>query len=135
MKTCIKCNVEKPLTEYYLANKGKAYQSRCKSCFKKHVLDNGSVTTYHSKIKGVYGIFDNNVCLYVGESQALNRRIAEHKTNINRIQTNTIAHQLMYKQLQQCPNLEFRILEECDNHKEREQYYINELKPKYNGQF
>lgn len=127
MKTCRKCSVE--LTEgvncYSLKNKDYI----CKPCRLK--LTNTHLN-WKKRIKGVYGLFDNDNCLYVGESSIVNNRISQHKTYIKNPLGAKKIEQQFYFNLQN-HNITFRILEECDNHKEREQYYINTLKPKYNG--
>ena len=35
MKICTKCNVEKPLTDYYIIKKSGNHHGSCKECFKK----------------------------------------------------------------------------------------------------
>lgn len=126
------------LTEFYKKTDG-YYNYACKQCHCKQTVKyqkNNKEKTYqykrkyHTKIKGVYGIFDNE-CLYVGESQQLLKRIADHKCYIKNPLSSHPGHYKLYFNLQKHTNLEFRILEECDNHKEKEQHYIQTLKPKY----
>ena len=86
-----------------------------------------------TQYKGVYGIYNDNECLYIGESSRLTQRISRHKLFIKNPEKKTRGSNKMYYDLQKYSNIEFRILEKCDNHKEQEQYYINTLKPKYNA--
>jgi hypothetical protein len=142
MKTCTKCKETKALTEFYKHRSGKyGVDSTCKICI-KHQATNWQINNpeksyitkrkYHKKIQGVYSIYENLECLYVGESNQLTHRINIHKSLINNPESSRTQKELYYK-LQQHSNLEFKILEETPNHKEREQYWINKLKPKYNA--
>jgi len=124
MKTCRVCNETKPLTEFYKKSDG-YYNYSCKHCHCNQTTNyqkNNKQKTYqysrnyHTKIKGVYEIVDNNVCLYVGESKQLLKRIADHKSYINNPKSSHPGHFNLYIKLQQHSNLEFRILEGCDNH-------------------
>jgi len=152
MKICTKCNGEKSLDNF---NKR---QSRCKPCQLKYAnewrinnpnnhkssvskyltTDKGKQTYkinlkkhYYSK-QGVYGIFSDENCLYVGESKRLNGRINDHKYWI-RYPHKSMNQDELYTSIANHSNIEIRILEECDNHKKREGYWINKLNPKYNG--
>lgn len=157
MKECTKCHETKELTEFHKHPLGKyGVNSICKKCHSKrnaeynsgkgkenHIkalkrylnTDKGKKmrNKYHSKLgSGVYGIFENSIALYVGETTTLKRRQIQHNTCIKNPEINK-RHKQLYYNLQQHSNLEFKILEETPNHKEREQYWINKLKPKYNG--
>ena len=144
VKQCKACSEKKPLTEYYTANKGKTYQSICKSCFKSKQLVNAKKgkywkkqnskpyaisarKRYDTKHQGVYGIFDGETCLYVGESQQINKRWSDHRWNIKNQINN------LYINLSKHPNMEFRILEETPNHKKIEKHWIEKLNPLYNS--
>jgi hypothetical protein len=152
MKTCSKCKETKELIEFYSTgsyckicrkNKSKQiYQSnpeaqknrmiKWKDNNKEWVIKHHQCTKeWATKISGVYAIFDNE-CLYVGESKRVNARIADHKYYTYHPESKVHKANPIYSNLQQHSNLEFRILEETPNHKEREQYWINQLKPKYN---
>ncbi len=158
MKKCSKCSVELIVGENISPSQWKRYNYKCKKCHykynkqrlqnpqnkakqKQHLTkhkeqnpDSGKyyVDKAHNKWgSGVYGIFENGKCLYVGESIKLYKRIVEHKTII-KYPEKTYQPKL-YKALQQHNHIIFGIIEQCDNHKEREQYYINKLKPLYNG--
>ena len=139
MKQCKQCSEEKPLTEYYKT--GKWYLSKCKPCHKKaclpanrkyHKTNKGkaSVKKHQTSKQGVYGIFSNQTCLYVGESGWLNSRIPQHKANIfNKI---TAPQVELYLSIRQHDNIEIRILEETPNHKTQERIWIDYLNPLYN---
>ena len=128
MKKCNKCKEELPLNQFYRS--GKYFKSYCKSCF----------NTYHTqtikKYKGVYGIFSNNKCLYVGESSRVNERMSKHRVLINNIkqaEKHNPTQLYLYKQLSQHKNIIVKLLERTDNHKEQEKYFINKLKPLYSA--
>ena len=151
MKTCIKCNKEKLLTEFNFTNKKKGYrQSYCKKCaprpkynsnwqkeyYKKRKDD---IKLWHNKWKegnGVYGIFENDKCLYVGESSRINERMSKHRTLINNIELAKKyqpTQVYLYEKLSQHKNIIVKILEMTDDNKEREKYFINKLKPLYSA--
>ena len=85
--------------------------------------------------KGVYGLFEGTKCLYIGESSRLNRRKYEHSAAIKNPQTVTNkCHHKLYDQLStNHTNIKWKILEQCDNHKERERYFIDMYNPIYNN--
>ncbi len=86
----------------------------------------------HNKLgSGVYEIYDNEISLYIGSSKTLTRRIWNHKSYIKNPSSAQPSVAYLYPLLQQ-HNCSFRVLEQCDNYKEKEQHYINKLKPKYN---
>jgi len=85
---------------------------------------------YNKQGSGVYGIFSKNICLYIGESITLTRRLGYHKACIKKP---SISNQPeLYEQIQQYNNIKFRVLETTENHKERESYWINKYQPLYN---
>ena len=96
----------------------------CSPCHKKH-------NTWRYKLKGVYGIFSGETCLYVGESKQVNRRISDHKYGI-KIPTGKKQSSLWIN-LSRHKNIEFKILEATVNHKEQEQVWIEYMTPLYNG--
>ena len=157
-KTCKKCNIELIPGENIVLSQWKIYNYICKTCKKKQNRERNKDPKYKVKQKiymsrtktknpnaqlsyikkcsnkwgsGVYGIFENGICLYVGESIELYKRIIFHKTVVKRPETSTTPK--LYEALQQHNHLIYGIIEQCDNHKEKEQYYINQLKPKYNA--
>ena len=134
MKQCSKCRVDLVVGVNVYKN-----QYKCKSCVREYrrkwdTSESGvkSQKKWANTKVGVYGIFSNNKCLYIGESSWLNKRLNIHKSCIKNPQIAPSSHIEMYYNLQQYTNIEFKILEETPNHKEREQYWINQLKPKYN---
>ena len=152
MKTCIKCNIEKKL-ELFPKNRSKkeGIEPYCKQCrykyYKKkkyhlvHYKRNPqkykkAIYTQNTSIKsGVYGLFEKGVCLYIGESKKPYSRMIQHKTWIKNVETEKKwcpYQKKLYPQLRKHTHIIFGIIEECDNHKERERYYINKYKPLYN---
>ena len=158
VKTCKKCNVDLAVGENIVPSQWKIHNYICKTCKKKEnykrnkdpkfqvkqmeylkrnrTKNPNAQLSYNNKQKnkwgsGVYGIFENGECLYVGESVELYKRMTYHKTVIKYPKKTTTPK--LYQALQQHNHLIFGILEQCDNHLEREKYYINKLKPKYNA--
>jgi hypothetical protein len=82
--------------------------------------------------QGVYGIFSDDKCLYVGESSRLNQRMSNHRWGINNPINSSLQSEL-YIRIAEYSNVDIKVLEETDNHKEREEYWINNLQPKYNS--
>jgi hypothetical protein len=126
MKKCKKCEETLVIGCNISQNTFNRSDYICKSCSNTLRKNN----SWRLGLKGVYGIFENQECLYVGESKQIRRRISDHKNGIknpkNKLQSP------LWINLGQYSNLEFKIIEETPNHKEREQYWINKLKPKYN---
>ena len=145
MKCCKRCGEEKPLSEYFKS--GKYYQSNCKPCHgqvnKKYVakylksFKGKTAIKKHNTLKqGIYGIFSNNECLYVGESSWLNKRMEVHKSRIkNPYLSNQPKEIEMYIRIAEYDNVEIKVLEETTNHKERENYWIQVLRPKFNNMY
>ena len=142
-KTCTKCKQEKPRTKQYFNShphtKDKLH-SWCKPCklqnnkeFYKTTKGKKITQKWYEKVKGVYGIFENGVCLYVGESGRINHRISVHKCCINNPSSARKKVQYLYYHLQNHSNVIFGVIEETDNHKEREKFWINKLNPLYNA--
>jgi hypothetical protein len=152
MKICVKCNQEKKLESFpkNSSKKGgiepyckvcrskyskgkkyhlKYYKQNSEKCKKKVYATNTSIQS------GVYGLFENGECLYIGESKKPYNRMIQHKTWIK----NPLLEQkwnksqpFLYLNLRQHNHIVFGIIEICDNHKEKEQYYIDIYKPLYN---
>ncbi len=95
----------------------------CSPCHKKH-------NTWRYKLKGVYGIFSGETCLYIGESKQVNRRISDHKYGIKN--PTGKKQSSLWINLSRHKNIEFRILEVTVNHKEQEQVWIEYMTPLYN---
>ncbi len=85
------------------------------------------------KISGVYKI-TNNITndFYIGSSKDIKRRWACHKSPSKWAQHPNLR---MYQDMAQygLNNFIFEVIEETDNLKEREQYWIEQLKPIYNS--
>jgi len=132
VKTCRKCYIEKPYTEFHKGKRNPdGYQPYCKPCGYK-IRNKSSKKQWNKWGSGVYGIFENGECLYIGESSTLYRRLIQHKTGINNPK-NYKFHTNLYKKLQTHNYLIFGIIEETDNHVEREKFYIDMYKPVYNN--
>ena len=86
-----------------------------------------------NKISGIYKI-TNNITgdFYIGSSCNIKQRWASHKcVSAWKLQQNS----KLYKDMASygLDNFTFEIIEKTDNLKEREQYYIEQLKPSYNN--
>ena len=146
-KVCTRCKVDKSFTEY---NKNPickdGLQSWCKSCQKEFNRKN---VDYHSKkmqeywaseSPGVYKIFDEVTgdVLYVGESIRPERRRGEHlykRKDTEKAYKHSIINGMISEGLLDNTNLKFEVIEYVDDkeeRKERETYWINELNPTYN---
>lgn len=85
------------------------------------------------KISGVYKITNNITSdFYIGSSKNINERWKNHKKPS---QWKQRPNSKLYQNMAQygLVNFKFEIIEETDNLKEREQYYIDKLKPSYNN--
>lgn len=85
-----------------------------------------------NKITGIYKV--TNIItgeFYIGSSKNIKQRWVSHKNPSFRAQHPNVK---LYKGMAQygLNNFTFEIIEETDNLKEREQYYIEQLKPTYN---
>ena len=137
MKTCTKCNIEKPLDNFKLRKDGYR-NSWCQECKNENtrtspIQKQWKVNHKNSIEPGVYMF----TCLinnkrYIGESNKPMRRRNEHLYSITH--GDNISNREMKKDMLQygIENFKFEILEICDNHKERELYWINKIKPEYN---
>ena len=85
-----------------------------------------------NKISGVYKI-TNNITgdFYIGSSKNIEKRWANHKSPSTHKQH---PNSKLYKDMDQygCDNFTIEVIEETDFLKEREQYWIEYLKPSYN---
>jgi hypothetical protein len=137
MKKCTKCNIEKSI-ESFRTRKDGYRSSWCKDCMSENcrtslIQKQWKQNNINSIQPGVYMF----TCLinnkrYVGESNKPMRRRNEHLYSITN--GNNISNPEMKKDMLQygIKNFKFEILESCNNHKEREKYWINELNPEYN---
>ena len=146
MKTCTKCKNEKQVNEFSKHPKTKdGLQSVCKQCVRESNKVSYKTRYENNKEKwknyinksinvngsGVYEIYEGEISLYIGASSTLNRRIWNHKNYIKNPEQAQKTMAYLYPLLQQ-HKCEFRIIETCDDFIEKEKYYINKLKPKYN---
>ena len=142
MKECRECGKEKPLTEFNLnCSKTGRLRPYCKFCdslrSKKDYHNNKDhkkrlnkewreKTNYKAPggyktnpIKGVYGMFRNGICYYIGSSKNVFRRRSHWVVQNSHIKLD------MSKYI-------WGIIEECDNYREREEYYISIYNPEFN---
>lgn len=86
-----------------------------------------------TKISGVYKI-TNNITgdFYIGSSKNIIKRWADHKCSARWTRYPNLR---MYQDMVKygLDNFTFDIIEETDNRKEREQYWIEQLQPNYNN--
>ena len=102
---------------------------------KKHKQShNKGVKNWVNKKQGVYEWYEGEICLYVGQSSQLNQRISHHKSLFKNPESSPKSTQYLYKSLQHHPNASIRVIEECSHNilLEREQHYIDALRPLYN---
>ena len=86
------------------------------------------------KNSGIYQIYNKiNNKSYIGSSVRLNKRWKRHLTDLKCNVHHSLALQRAHNKYG-CDNFEFLILEYCENEQllEREQYYLDSLKPEYN---
>ena len=145
-KVCSKCKETKPFTDYYTnkSNKRDGHANYCKVCAKKHAAEwnrNNSerhmknLKKYHHNCSAVYKISnEQNECLYVGQTIAFNRRKNIH-IMYTRNPKEKSGQMSLYVNLNKEQPITIEIIEKCsvDALTQREHYYINLLKPKYNG--
>jgi hypothetical protein len=162
MKTCTKCKVEKPATlEFFKPHTStkSGLSSWCRQCtseysktpkgrsnvykgIKKYSTTLKGKTAlkksekkYNYKKQGIYEWYDGDISLYIGQSKQLLKRINKHKTCFNNPENYKHQKQYhLYLLLNQHINASIRIIEECSSEVllQREQHYINNLKPLYN---
>ena len=146
MKTCTKCKELKEFTEFSKNNAAKdGLYSYCKPCAKEVALKwnqanpekfRANLKKYQYNTSGVYQILNNqNECLYIGQTIQFNGRKNLHKTFTKNPGADK-QHTSLYKNLNKEGNITIKLVEECPKEilLEREQYWINKLKPKYNGE-
>ena len=98
MKKCIKCNIEKELTEFYRQSNIKYYHSYCKKC---HYLSTKKADR-RSNVKkwreeqhnGTFKVYTlPNANLYVGFTKAIKPRMYRHKQDGNDYSDYIILHE------------------------------------------
>ena len=138
-KVCIKVYNQSPKgkaskRKYNQSSKSKIYN---KNYLKEYRIENKQriqeqIKSKSTEVQGVYALYDNGECLYVGESCRLNHRLYIHKS-FTRKPSRSKRHRKLYEILNENhPNFVFGIVEQTSNHKEREKHYINKLNPLYN---
>jgi hypothetical protein len=158
MKKCNKCLIIRDVSNFSKDScKKDGLQNQCKVCKKKQAIkwkkinpeylttywDNHievrekqkiSNKMYHTKIKGVYGIYEKGKCLYVGKSNWFNSRKATHHYYFNNPQNNPNKWwgDFYTKLKNNHCNIIIGLIEECSNNIEQEKYWINKLNPLYN---
>jgi hypothetical protein len=145
MKKCTKCNVEQSLSEFYKHKSTiDGLSGQCRTCMKqvsRQWAKNNKKRTleitrkYQTKNQGIYEWYEDDICLYVGQSVQLNNRMCTHRTLFNNPHLSKKETQsYLYEALRQHQNPQIRIIEECSPEVllEREQYYIDTKKPLYN---
>lgn len=126
---CNHCNIDLVVGINIYPSSYKIKDFICKPCNQSKANKN---KTWKKTGKGVYAIFVDTECYYVGESIGLNGRISQHKTYIRNPLSSRSGFHPLYLDLHN-KNYSIQILEETPDHKKREQYWIDKLKPKYNS--
>ena len=125
------------MKQYYAKNETKKHEH-----FEQHNINSTSNTDtikqtlekhYDSLGSGVYIACFNKRILYIGQSDQLMRCFDDHKSSYK---ISTYIHNIHLQNFikQHNDEIEFVILENCskDKLRQREQYYINLLKPEFN---
>lgn len=131
---CKQCQKQKS-KQNYLKNPEKFQQTISVWKKKNYEKSRQYQRNYERKKQGIYEWYEDNVCLYVGQSTRLNQRILNHKSYFNNPElAKKEAQAYLYPLLRQHQNPQIRIVEECSPEVllEREQYYIDTKKPLYN---
>jgi hypothetical protein len=123
-------------TKNYRLNNPEKYKQIIKN-YSQSLNHKISVEKYQTSIKCVYGIFSDNICLYVGQSKRYVSRKNKHLNfikNIDKAEKYAASQKYLYPLLRQHENIQICIIEECSVNKllQQEQYYINAYKPLYN---
>ena len=143
LKQCNGCGVNLVIGENIAKSRFNSCNYKCKSCYyiktrkwksknKEHAYNLDK--KWRCKRQGVYGIFSDKTCLYVGESKQLDFRISFHKAQIKNTAPSLRPNiREMYIRIAEHSNVEIRVLEETPNHKAQEQVWIDYLNPLYNS--
>ena len=88
----------------------------------------------YSNDSGIYGIYIDNVLVYIGKTINFHQRFSEHAANIRH--SNTVWYPLIREFDRRGHNIEARIIEKIPIRamKEKELEYINNLQPVFNTQ-
>ena len=122
----------KYMTKWKSQNKEKwdAYQKEYDTINKQYKKE--QIKAKATEVQGVYALYDKGECLYVGESSWLNHRLYLHKSYTRKPDRSKKQRKLYEILNKNHPNFVCGIVEQTPNHKEKETYYINKLKPLYN---
>jgi len=85
-----------------------------------------------SQPKGIYGIFHNDDCLYIGKSNQISNRFSKHISYLKNPNSAPKSKQPFYKHLQQYDYLEYRIIKETTDYS-IEKDYISQYSPSWNN--
>ena len=141
----MKCSVDLIVGDNWTASMKRQYQYKCKSCYSKIVgkysrteAGKSSLEKLKCKIQpGIYGVYNNDKLIYIGESNKPYNRKSQHFTNQgldNARKMSIISYALSKGELQRV-NLTFKMLEFIDDtptRKQQEQCLIQRHKPRYN---
>jgi hypothetical protein len=138
-RCCNKCDEVKHVNEF---NKRQTMCKVCQSNYNKNYVNtltgkaNNRKAVKKNQIKGkaVYGLFSNEICLYIGQSKRFRSRKYNHTYWIKYPHKAPSSHTELYNLLQSYSNIDIRIIEECSPEAllQREQHYIDNYKPLYN---
>ncbi len=138
MKKCTKCQETKELTKFVKRTDTKdGLNSWCKSCvyqkssnyeaYKESIKRN--IVKYHNKLPpGIYLVKNLNTGdYYIGQSKTPIQRVMHHLSYASKLP--------WLETISKTDHLIWGIIEHCTPDKllEREKYWINKLKPKYNA--
>ena len=130
---------------YYHTDRGKEVYTRGINKYKKnnpHIQHKASKKWNKSIESGVYGIYDNDELIYIGQSTKPAKRISTHFSykgirGGKAISTSAISTAIKNGELQR-DNLTYKMFEFIDDTKARkleEQRLIQQYKPKYNSDY
>lgn len=125
---------KKKIDARYKANNPEKVKEIQKKSFQKRYKENyEGIIKPRYKYKGVYGLFSGGKCLYIGESTQIRQRLNYHHCSIRNPKSVKIPSEIeFYKKFSNHIGIVGGIIEECDNHKKREKYWIDYYQPEYN---
>ena len=141
----MKCSVDLIVGDNWTASMKRQYQYKCKACYSKIVgkysrteAGKSSLEKLKCKIQpGIYGVYNNDKLIYIGESNKPYNRKSQHFTNQgldNARKMSIISYALSKGELQRV-NLTFKMLEFIDDKQsrvDRELELQQRYKPLYN---
>jgi hypothetical protein len=131
---------KKEYMKAYLKNYYEKHKDSHKANMKQHYIDNKeqylvSLKQLHNSLgSGVYAIYSDNKCLYVGCSNEIYRRFTQHTSIHKKLDSKSNIHLQEFIKINGRNSINCKVIENCTTDKllEREQYYINLLKPEFN---